>query len=135
MRMPRPWRRGVDITCEEASSELPLVLEGGLRASGPLVSHVESCLRCQAELSRYRRLVRLLHQLQAPDIELPAGLVAEVLTALEQAANRRLVRSLLTGRREAYAGALLGAGAATAALILLAKSHARSTRLERAAGA
>jgi anti-sigma factor RsiW len=135
VRVRRPWRRSVEITCQQATAELPRVLEDGLPASGPLVAHVESCLACQAELARYRRLVRLLHQLQAAEIEPPAGLVGEVLAALEQAANRRVVRSLLTGRRAAYAGAVVGAGGATAGLVMLARSHARASRLDATAGA
>jgi anti-sigma factor RsiW len=130
MRLRKPWRP-VELTCEQARAELPLVLEGDAPASGPLVAHVERCLGCQAELARYRRLVRLLHQLKTSDIEPPAGLVGEVLAVLEKAANRRVVRSLLTGRRAAYAGALLGAGGAAAGLIALARSHLRVVKLGR----
>ncbi len=135
MRMPKPWRRPADVSCQQARAELPLVLEGEVAASGPLVAHVESCLGCQAELARYRRLVRLLHQLKTSEIEPPAGLIAGVLAVLEQAANRRVVRSLLTGRRAAYAGALLAAGGTTAGLVVLARSHSRVAELEGTAGA
>lgn len=135
MRVALRWRRTAEMTCHEASAELPLVLEEGLPASGPLVDHVETCLGCQAELARYRRLLRLLHQLRTPDMELPSGLVAEVLGAIEQAANRRVVRSLLTGRRAAYAGAAVGAVGATAGLVMLARSHARTAQLDGRTGA
>jgi len=131
----KPWRRPAEVSCEQARTELPLVLEGDVTASRTLVAHVETCLGCQAELARYRRLVRLLHQLRTPEIEPPVGLVGEVLAVLEQAATRRVVRSLLTGRRAAYAGALVGAGGATAGLVILARSHSRLAELEGTAGA
>ena len=85
--------------------------------------------------ARYRRLVRLLHQLRTPEIEPPVGVIGEVLAVLEQAATRRVVRSLLTGRRAAYAGALVGAGGATAGLVILARPHSRLTEMEGTAGA
>ena len=100
------------------------------RASRALVAHVESCLRCQAELARYRRLVRLLHQLQAHDIELPAGLLGDVLDrarAGRQPEGRAIAphRSACGVRRSAGRS-----GGCHGRLVLLARSHARSGRLD-----
>jgi hypothetical protein len=123
--MARPRRRVGLVTCAEVAAELPRILDDRLPAAAPLVSHVESCLYCQAELARYRRLVRLLHQLRTVELEPPPGVVADVLAVVGSAANRRVIRSVLDGRRLAYAGAVVAAGGAAALLIALARAHTR----------
>ena len=51
--------------------------------------HVETCLRCQAELARYRRLLRTLALLRTRYVEPTPGLLGETLAALTDAAERR----------------------------------------------
>jgi hypothetical protein len=87
--------------------------------------HLASCLRCQAELARYRRLLRLLGQLQALRPTPPEGVVAEVLSALAGEVERHALRSLVRGRRVAATvavvaavGVALGLAALAAALAL-----------------
>jgi anti-sigma factor RsiW len=123
--LARPRRRVGSVSCAEVVSELPRILDDGLPAAVPLVSHVETCLRCQAELARYRRLVRLLHQLAVAEVEPPPGVVADILTVVGSAAERRMIRSVLTGRSLAYAGAVVAAGGAAVGLVALARAHAR----------
>jgi len=123
--LARPRRRLGFVSCAEVASELPRILDAGLPASAPLVFHVETCLACQAELARYRRLVRLLHQLAAAEIEPPPSVVADVLSVVGSAAQRRMIRSVLTGRSLAYAGAVVAAGGAAAGLVMLARAHVR----------
>jgi anti-sigma factor RsiW len=92
-------------------------------------THVESCLRCQAELARYRRMLRALQQLRTRFLEPSPSLLAQTLAALEEAGERHAVRSLLSGRRLAYAGAIGGAAlatAGTAAALILARSRRRA---------
>ncbi|HKH26041.1 MAG TPA: hypothetical protein VKB11_02790 [Acidimicrobiia bacterium] len=92
-------------------------------------THIESCLRCQAELARYRRMLRALQQLRTRFLEPSPSLLAQTLAALEEAGERHAVRSLLSGRRLAYAGAIGGAAlatAGTAAALLLARSRRRT---------
>jgi hypothetical protein len=127
--VPRPWRRNGAVTCEEIAERLPHILDHGVPAGGAVVAHVESCLRCQAELARYRRLVRLLHQLQTVEVEPPPGVVADVLSVVEQVAARRLIRSALSGRFLAYLGASLAAAGAGAGLVALAVAHRRHTEV------
>jgi len=115
-------------TCAEVASALPLILDGGSAAPSAMVEHVQSCLVCRAELARYRKVVRLLHQLRTTDVAPPPGFAAEVLAGLEAAASREMVRSLLTGRRVAYAGAVVAAGGATAGLVMLARARSRSAK-------
>jgi anti-sigma factor RsiW len=91
--------------------------------------HIESCLRCQAELARYRRMLRALQQLRTRFLEPSPSLLAQTLAALEEAGERHAVRSLLSGRRLAYAGAIGGAAlatAGTAAALILARSRRRT---------
>ena len=95
--------------------------------------HVERCLRCQAELVQYRKLLRALHQLRTEVLEPAPGLLTDILANLEAAGERRAIRSLLTGRRAAYVGgiaaATAAAGAAGAIVAGLAGSRRDAVRL------
>ncbi|HET9093218.1 MAG TPA: hypothetical protein VFN50_12475 [Acidimicrobiales bacterium] len=127
-RLVHPFRRVDQPACEEVRDLLPEILDGGELPAGALVDHVERCLLCQAELARYRRLMRLLHQVRAVEVAVPAGIVGDVLASIERAASRRAVRSVLTGRRLAYASAVLGAAGAGTALAVLALGRSREDR-------
>jgi len=89
--------------------------------------HVETCLRCQAELAQYRRLARALRLLRTEVLALPPGLVDDVLATIEEAGDRRALRALLSGRRAAYVGglAVTAAAGAGAALVLARRSGRR----------
>jgi hypothetical protein len=101
------------------------------RAAAPsdVIDHVERCLRCQAEVARYRRLLRLLGQLRTEGLEPPCGTVSEILEAVSGAARRRAVRSALSNRRLAYLSGLVLAGGAMTTLLVLgrARSHRAAT--------
>lgn len=125
-RASRARTSGVQVSCSEIALVLPSILDGGSPADESVVEHVSECLRCQCELAKYRKLLRLLNQLRAVDVEPPPGAVADVLGAIEQAAQRRVVRSVLTRRRLAYAGALAAPVAA-----IVAVAVARHGRLRR----
>src|SRR5439155_3824684 len=81
--------------------------------TGPIdasvAGHVETCLRCQAELARYKRLLRGLQLLRTQFLEPAPGLLASTLVAVTEASERRAIRSVLSGRRAAYAGAIAAA--------------------------
>ena len=83
--------------------------------------HVDSCLRCQAELVQYRKLIRVLHTLRTEVLAPGAGLAADILEGLEEAGERSALRSLLAGRRPMrlpyvlVVTAAAGAGVAVAA--------------------
>src|SRR5215467_4698941 len=109
--------------CDEVAALLPALVDGDSRNLA-VERHVESCLRCQAELARYRRLLRALHQLRTRYIEPTPGLLGDTLALIEEAAERGAMRSMLSGRRLAYAGAIGGTAVATAAL-LIARSRRR----------
>ncbi len=115
--------------CDEIAALLPEAVDSSEPVALPVQRHIESCLRCQAELARYRRMLRALQQLRTRFLEPSPSLLAQTLAALEEAGERRAVRSLLSGRRLAYAGAIGGAAlatAGTAAALLLARSRRRA---------
>lgn len=123
-----------EVGCDAVAAHLPAVVDGDERAPAPVVRHVERCLRCQAELAQYRKLLRLLHQLRTEVLEPAPGLLADLLAAIEAAGERRAIRSLLHGRRIAYIGGIAAATAAAgAAGVLVAVSRARR-RAVRLAG-
>jgi hypothetical protein len=115
-----------EVSCTAVAAALPSILDGGSVAGEAVVDHVGQCLRCQAELAKYRKLLWLLNQLRAARIEPPPGAVADVLDALEEAAQRHVIRSALTGRRLVLAGAL-----AVPAAAIVAVTVARRGRLRR----
>lgn len=99
--------------------ELAPVLGGVADASHQLTlterRHVETCLRCQAELVQYRRLLRTLRSLRHEVLEPGPGRLTEVLANLEAAGERRAIRAVLQQRRAAYVGGIAAAAAAGAA--------------------
>ena len=111
--------------CESVADLLPQVLDRPGSADPNVVSHVETCLRCQAELARYRRLLRVMHQLRSQGPEPPPGVVGDILSVLEEAAERGAVRSALAGRRVAYVGGLVAAAMAAGTVVAVA-SRART---------
>lgn len=119
-----PTRR---VQCEQVTDQLPAILDGAESAPPPVVDHVEHCLRCQAELAQYRRLLRALHQLRVVGVDPPPGLLSEVLAQLGEAAERGAIRSALAGRRVAYLAALAAAagaaGAAGVAVVLASRGR------------
>jgi hypothetical protein len=116
--------------CDDVARALPAVVDGGAALDLSMQRHVESCLRCQAELARYRKMLRGLQLLRTRYLEPAPGLVAATLAAIEVAGERHAVRSAITGRRIAYAGAIGGAAiAASATAAALIVHHARRRSL------
>lgn len=85
--------------CEEISPTLAGVVDGDVRLSRNDRRHVEQCLRCQAELSQYRKLLRAMHALRSDQADVPSGAVADVLARLEAAGEQSAVRAVITGRK------------------------------------
>jgi anti-sigma factor RsiW len=116
--------------CDEVTALLPGLVDGesvGVETE----RHIETCLRCQAELARYRRLLRTLSLLRTRYADPTPGLLGDTLAAITDAAENGARRTLLSGRRLAYAGAIGGsalAAGATAA-VLIARSRKRALAL------
>jgi anti-sigma factor RsiW len=117
--------------CEDVAEVLSQVVDGTDVADRAVRAHVDSCLRCQAELVQYRKLLKALHHLRTDVLEPAPGTHTGIFARLEEAGERGAIRSMLAGRRAAYAGgiavATLAAGAAGA--IVLANRGRRKVRL------
>ena len=119
------------VTCDQVSDALPGIVDGLEVADLEVQRHVAACLRCQAELVQYRKLLRTLHQLRTEVIEPAPGFLPDVLAAIGAAGERRAIHHLLNGRRVAYVGGIAAATAAGAAGAILA-SRARNRRVRLA---
>ena len=125
---PPSRARRATVSCAEVALVLPSILDGASSADEVVVEHVGACLRCQAELARYRKLLRLLNQIRSYRVEPPPGAVADVLCALEEAAQRRVIRSVLSGRRLVYAGAFAAPAAVIVAVTVVHRARLRRLR-------
>ena len=113
------------INCDEVAGALSEIVDGSGHADRAVLAHVESCLRCQAELVQYRKLLRALRAMRTEVLEPAPGLLPEVLAGLEEAAERSALRSMLSGRRVAYVGGIAAATAAGAAGAIVLATRAR----------
>ena len=119
----------MSMQCDDVAQLLPEAVESGAAVELSVQRHIESCLRCQAELARYRRMLRGLQLLRTQYFEPTPGMLAATLASITAASERRAVNSVLTKRRLAYAGAVAGAVAAagtTTAALLLARAKRRT---------
>ncbi len=113
--------------CDSISDALAAVA-GSDRAFGSSeLDHLESCLRCRVEQSRYRRLMEAMRSLRAVPVEEDPRLESQILGHLDLYGNRwdRHARS----RVAATVGGLAAGAAATAGLIALTARHRRAARL------
>jgi hypothetical protein len=71
------------LSCAQVASELPAMVDG----SGPVLAgareHARTCLRCQAELARYRILLRSLRSLRGERVRPAPAAVMAALAAIE----------------------------------------------------
>lgn len=111
-----------EITCDELANRLA----GSIDRTDELTlherRHAESCLRCQADLVKYRKILRTLRSMRSDLLDPPDGSLAQVLAAIEDEVERRNGSS---GRTVVYLGGLAAATAAAGAAgaILAARSR------------
>jgi hypothetical protein len=110
--------------CDDLNEQLAGVIDGSVVLDHRAAHHVEGCLRCQAELAHYRRLLRSLRQLRYEPVAVPRDLSALVAARLDGTAPA----SPWT-RRVAYAGALAATAAGAAGAIALISTRNRRLRL------
>jgi hypothetical protein len=116
------------VRCEQVAPQLSDVASGRLLLDDSERHHVEHCLRCQAELVQYRKLLRALRTLRTELLEPMPGLLSEVLAAVESAAEHGAVVGMLRGRKVVYVGGLAAAATAAAAggaLVIVNRSRRR----------
>jgi hypothetical protein len=116
------------VRCDEVAPILSAMSDGTVVPSRQARAHVEVCLRCQAELVQYRRVLRVLHSLRSEVLEPAPGLLSDVLAAVEEAGERHAVRSLVRRHRLAYVGGLAAATAAGAAGAIVLATRTRRHR-------
>jgi hypothetical protein len=116
--------------CEQVVEALPEIVDGHHPADAEVVDHVQGCLRCQAELVQYRKLLKALHNLRTEVLEPAPGTLSGIFARLESAGERGAIRSLLHGRKAAYVGGLaVATAAAGAGAIVLASRGKRRMRV------
>ena len=94
-----------------AQRRMPLLAESG--ASGRVGAHIETCISCQAEASRFRSLRRVMGTLGPELYEPPFDLAPGVMAALD--------RPYEAAKRSVKAGAAAGAAVAVAGAVLVAR--------------
>ncbi len=107
--------------CDAVADDLAAVDEQYV-LSPAVGAHVESCLRCQAEVAGYRRLRRTLRSLADHPVIVSPQLEGDILARLDVADGRPAVRV------PAAAAATIGSIAAAAGVIVLAARHRRVLR-------
>ena len=111
--------------CEAVADDLAGVADGSALLDARGRRHVEECLRCQADLVHYRRILRIMRSMRTEVLEPAPGLLPEVLAALEQAGERQVIKVMLSGRRAVYLGGIAAATAAGAAGALVLATRSR----------
>ena len=117
------------VSCDDVAAALPGIVDGMEVADIEVQRHVAACLRCQAELVQYRKVLRALHELRTEVLEPTPGFLPDLLVAIGEAGERRAIHHLLNGRRVAYVGGIAAATAAGAAGAILASRARRRVRL------
>lgn len=102
-----------------ASVDDPTALDADQRA------HLATCLRCQAEVARERRLHRSLGSLRELRLVPPADLLDQIYDRLDEV----VVRAHHRGRRVALVGGLAAATTAAAAGAIVLAARGRRPRL------
>jgi hypothetical protein len=91
-------------------------------------AHIATCLRCQAEVTQYRRLARTLRELESFRPAVPPALEHQIVLAIDKVDDR------VFPRVPARAAAALGGIAAAAGVIVLAtRGVTRQRRVSRVA--
>jgi len=118
--------------CEDLVEQLAGVADGSVTLRGAARWHVDRCLRCQAELVQYRKVLRALRTLRTEVLEPAPGLLADILATVSESGERHAVRQLLSGKRVAYVGGIAAATAAGAAGAVVLATMTRRSRLRPA---
>jgi hypothetical protein len=110
---------------EDVADLLPGLVDGTIDVDDATLAFVGSDLRCQAELVRYRKLLRDLATMRDRRAVPPAGSLEAALAALG-GPDRSVLRRLSGHKR--LAGAALGTAVVTAgaAAVILARSRRRA---------
>ena len=95
--------------CRDAVDAVAMIAAGEAGVASKAEAHVETCLRCQAEVVAYRRVLAIMRTMRDDAADLPSGSLDEALLALHGGAAEAVP---LWAVRAAYVGGLTAAGAA-----------------------
>ncbi len=127
--------RNVTAECHRFTSELSEVVDGGDCLNPTAIEHFGSCLRCQAELVQYKKLLRALSNLRGHTVTPDDYLFFDIMRALDRAGEgwRRHFGALSERpgflRGTGAIAATAGAAACTAGAIVLANRLTSRHRL------
>lgn len=107
-------RAASTVACTDVSDALDGVAAGELKLSPAERSHVDHCLRCQAEVVQHRKILRTMRQLRDDVIEPAPGLLPDMLAQVHDIGERSAVRSLVGRQYVRYSVAIAGLGVAAA---------------------
>jgi hypothetical protein len=96
--------------CAEVGLALPAFVAGETVLEPRLAQHVGQCLRCQAEIVRYRRMLRTLHDLRDDAPVPPSTVLADIISQLGADDTGGLTSLGVVAIVALAAGALGGAG-------------------------
>ena len=99
------------LPCDRLVELMPDLLDDPELLSVEETDHVAQCLRCQAEMARFRRLRRTLASFGEIPVAADPAILDDILEGLDSAAERR-ERHRIASRR---AASIVGLAAATAA--------------------
>lgn len=114
-------RRSSD--CDAVTGMLPAFVAGEVELGGDAAGHVATCLRCQADVVRYRRMLRTLHALREDTEDPPPGVLAGILSRLDGGGHRD---GQVLGGWAVVLGLAVVAGASGAAAVLVWSNRRRS---------
>jgi hypothetical protein len=107
--------------CRRAVDAIPQIAAGeGDELDLLTRSHVSECLRCQAEIASYRKMMRGLSSMRDQVIEAPGGSVTSLFEVLDQAADRAEA-SARWAVRAAYVGGFTAAAGAAGVLVWMSR--------------
>jgi hypothetical protein len=122
------------VDCRQAADYLPLLAAADPAADShsddhdlaAAADHLARCLRCQAELVAYRRILRHLRGLRHDEVRSPPGGLAAVLASLQAAAlEEQAVGANRVWRVARLGGITVATAAATTAGVLVWMSRRR----------
>jgi len=75
--------------CDAVAGSLPAYVAGEVDLDDASAAHLAQCLRCQADVARYRRMLRTLHALRSDPAVVPPGSLSALLAGLDGQRPRR----------------------------------------------
>jgi anti-sigma factor RsiW len=114
--------RSDPLSCEQVAETLAEAADGSVVLAPSVRAHVDGCLRCQAEMAQYRKLLRALHGMADEVLSPPVGLAEATIAGLHDGRDQGF-RGHLGRHRAAYLGGLAATAAGVAGAIVLARTR------------